>query len=153
MMRKNYQHSANRLARVKKKTEYKKQWIKDNPERHAINQAKARLVDRPKQAERARKKNKRNKDNSEYKIKRKEISRRYYQNNKFKAIARTMVSKAVSKGTIKPLNYCEGCLMVYPVQAHHHDYYNPLSVIWLCKSCHRIIENVKHREVKLCKSV
>lgn len=52
----------------------------------------------------------------------------------YKQDARVELNKAVRRGEISKPTKCEcGNLKV---EGHHEDYNNPLSVIWLCRSCH-----------------
>lgn len=52
--------------------------------------------------------------------------------------AHRMVEAAIKAGQIQQLDRCETCLKPdVPLHAHHADYNKPLSVEWLCNSCHR----------------
>lgn len=103
-----------------------------------------RLKSRHKRAEYSKKAYQRIKNTKAYAAYRKEISNRYYRNNLIKAKARGLIGKAVLRGKIIKLNYCAACLKEKDIlHGHHEDYSKPLEVIWLCPSCHRLIENFK----------
>jgi hypothetical protein len=44
--------------------------------------------------------------------------------------------QAVKRGEIKRPSTCAECNREGRVEAHHHDYAEPLNVAWLCKRCH-----------------
>lgn len=58
--------------------------------------------------------------------------------------ARSYVLVAVNNGTTKK-GLCEICLSDRNVIAHHHNYNEPLNIIWLCKVCHSLL----HKKLKL----
>lgn len=60
--------------------------------------------------------------------------------NKVKAHRR--VFSALRSGSLIKPERCERCDSVSILEGHHTDYSKPLTVIWLCKSCH----NNYHRE-------
>ena len=84
-----------------------------------------------------------------------EVRRRWnewYQNNKekrrayqqTKAIAnpekikaRNLVTYALQTGRLTRSTICEECGAETRTDAHHHDYPEPLDVIWICRPCHR----------------
>ena len=41
---------------------------------------------------------------------------------------------------VRPVK-CDSCNNVGKVEGHHSDYSKPLSVIWLCRSCHELIHH------------
>jgi ribosomal protein S27AE len=49
--------------------------------------------------------------------------------------ARRSLEYAVAKGEVEKLDSCERC-GGSPVHGHHHDYWKPLEVEWLCIKCH-----------------
>ena len=57
-----------------------------------------------------------------------------------KKAARRAVSKLVASGTIEKPKRCGRCGEVpqdpSSLQAHHLDYFRPLHVEWICRSCH-----------------
>lgn len=61
-------------------------------------------------------------------------------NRKAKAHARPMVAKAVASGELTRPDVCElcGARPKRVLDAHHQDHSQPLSVLWLCQSCHRL---------------
>jgi hypothetical protein len=50
--------------------------------------------------------------------------------------ARRAVQSALEAGELRRPEHCEGCEGAGPIEAHHPDYSKPLSVAWLCDSCH-----------------
>ena len=57
------------------------------------------------------------------------------------------VGYALKSGKLIKSEFCCGCLIVCNVQAHHENYNKPLDVVWVCRKCHLILENIK-REIK-----
>lgn len=56
-----------------------------------------------------------------------------------KRAANILVGNAVRDGRLKKPSICSRCGAVPPrrqLHAHHHDYYNPLDVEWICSECH-----------------
>ena len=53
-----------------------------------------------------------------------------------KKAARVILTYAVQTGEITKPDTCAGCGKVAEVEAHHINYFRPLSVVWLCKPCH-----------------
>jgi len=51
--------------------------------------------------------------------------------------AHCKVNNAIRDNKLKKIDICEECQSKYHVVAHHDDYNKPLSVRWLCQSCHR----------------
>ena len=52
--------------------------------------------------------------------------------------AHAAVARALRKGTLVRPRQCEACGSRGRVVAHHHaGYSRPLSVEWICESCHR----------------
>lgn len=69
--------------------------------------------------------------------------RLYYQENSVKISARNQARKAEKDGVIKrPQLTCQykGCEKT-TLQRHHHDYGQPLNVIWLCAKHHRRLDD------------
>src|SRR5512146_1777269 len=54
-----------------------------------------------------------------------------------KYAARTAVLHAVQRGRLARHTACENCGRTCVPHGHHDDYSKPLSVRWLCASCHR----------------
>jgi hypothetical protein len=68
-----------------------------------------------------------------------EKDRAYYERNKTKCRARSLVNMRIRRGTmVKPM-VCEECNSGGKLEAHHDDYTRPAEVRWLCKSCHNLI--------------
>lgn len=53
------------------------------------------------------------------------------------------VMRAIKRGDLTRPEGCSRCGDTHRVEAHHDDYAEPLSVIWLCTACHR----VRHQEL------
>jgi hypothetical protein len=61
-----------------------------------------------------------------------------------KTLAKRAVRAAIVSGILSRPTQCEGCGSADPrgqdgrslIQAHHHDYSQPLAVEWLCANCH-----------------
>lgn len=77
----------------------------------------------------------------------------YIERNADKRAAHGAVSNALRSGKIKKADQCEHCGASDKLHGHHHDYSLPLSVVWLCPSCHRqihafmdLVEKVKQRD-------
>jgi len=54
-----------------------------------------------------------------------------------KCKAKNMVGNAIRDGRMRKETKCSECASEYRVEAHHDDYDFPLSVRWLCASCHK----------------
>ncbi len=63
--------------------------------------------------------------------------------NKHKCAAHQHVVRALKNGKLSKPENCQVCGSQSKLNAHHHDYQLPLSVIWLCITCHRRIHS-KH---------
>jgi len=68
----------------------------------------------------------------------------------FKYLARRAVSAAVKAGTIEKPRECQRCGLVVGrrrLQGHHHNGYDDahrLDVIWLCRTCHAVVDKDGH---------
>ena len=51
--------------------------------------------------------------------------------------ARQVLRIAVKGGAVERPSKCSECGGIGDIQGHHEDYSLPLSVIWLCRSCHK----------------
>lgn len=61
----------------------------------------------------------------------------YHERFPLKKAAHILTRNAVISGKlIKPQAY-ESCGSNHKIEAHHDDYTKPLSVRWLCESCHK----------------
>ena len=65
-----------------------------------------------------------------------EAQRRYRLRNAHKHRAHAIVRSAVKACRIFVPLWCQRCGCVTDLEAHHHDYSQPLSVEWLCSICH-----------------
>lgn len=65
-----------------------------------------------------------------------------------KVRARKAVNHAIAAGRLVQ-QPCEDCGAT-PTQGHHDDYAKPLTVRWLCASCHSKHHNQKHELTKAC---
>ena len=55
--------------------------------------------------------------------------------NRERLLARKALNNAIARGEVTRES-CEVC-GDDPAEAHHEDYAYPLSVVWLCRKCHR----------------
>lgn len=53
-----------------------------------------------------------------------------------KTKAHNIVYRAIANGTLVRSDRCSNCGAIGETEAHHHDYGQPLSVVWLCTPCH-----------------
>lgn len=74
-------------------------------------------------------------ENTDRRKKTSESAKRFRQNNPEKYKAQTMVGNALRDGKLHK-QPCEICGDIN-VHAHHHDYFKPLDVIWLCAKHHQ----------------
>ncbi len=63
--------------------------------------------------------------------------------------AKIAVNNAVRDGRLKKSDTCEACGATGLLHGHHHDYAQPLSVTWLCPSCHHHVDNVRRNAEQL----
>lgn len=63
--------------------------------------------------------------------------------------ASTAVNNAVRDGRLEKSDTCEACGATERLHGHHHDYAQPLSVTWLCPSCHHHVDNVRRNTEQL----
>jgi len=70
-----------------------------------------------------------------------ERQREYRSQNREKIFAQNLVKKAIYNGKIVRAKTCSDCGKKTKTEAHHEDYDKPLSVIWLCKSCHMCLHS------------
>lgn len=62
--------------------------------------------------------------------------------------ASRVVNAALKAGVITRQTYCSGCgasSRDVKIEAHHSDYTKPLSVVWLCPSCHSLLDIQRRR--------
>lgn len=67
---------------------------------------------------------------------------KWVQKNSIKKGASTMVGNAVRDGKLTKSYNCELCCSGGIIHGHHDDYALPLTVRWLCSTCH----NLWHKE-------
>ena len=65
------------------------------------------------------------------------MQRKWAARNPEKVAAHAKVSEAVRTGRFHRPNVCESCGANEFTEAAHTDYSEPLTVEWLCRSCHR----------------
>lgn len=73
-----------------------------------------------------------------------EASKKKRQKSPEKVAARAAVNNAIKRGEIVKPSACEQCGKEKRLTGHHDDYSKPLTVRWLCYSCHgkehRVVE-------------
>lgn len=77
---------------------------------------------------------------SYYKDHRKKIlssGRRWRDNNLEKRPSHTAVYRAIKSGDLIRPNHCEMCNKECYPDGHHNDYDKKLSVVWVCRECHK----------------
>ena len=62
-----------------------------------------------------------------------------------KTYAHGQVGRAIREGRIVNPKLCANCL-ANKSEAHHPDYAKPLSVVWLCRKCHRCLHPGERRK-------
>lgn len=67
----------------------------------------------------------------------------YRERNPLREKARRAVRNAVRDGRTVKAWECQDCHRTGRLDGHHHDYFKPFEVEWLCSSCH----GKRHREV------
>lgn len=107
---------------IKNKRAITKRWRKEHPEQKAIHDKKYRQTEKGKAA-----------------MKRQTVVHRKTYPNKYKA--KTAVSNALRLHKLSKES-CEFCGTIYNIEAHHHNYSQPLNVMWLCFQCHRMLHGV-----------
>jgi hypothetical protein len=60
----------------------------------------------------------------------------WLERNPDKKRAHIAMATAIASGRLVKPSHCENCAIIR-VEAHHDDYSKPLSVRWLCRSCHK----------------
>lgn len=64
---------------------------------------------------------------------------------KRKAMARRDVAKALKEEKIHRPSCCDLCTLEHSkLEAHHIDYGKPLSIYWLCSTCHGVVHKRNH---------
>ena len=59
---------------------------------------------------------------------------------KIKTKARYIVGQAIKYGSLIRPDVCSVCKIKEVIQAHHKNYFEPLSVEWLCRKCHFVAD-------------
>lgn len=62
--------------------------------------------------------------------------------------AARVVEAALNSGALTRQTFCSGCGASsddVKIEAHHSDYTKPLSVVWLCPSCHSVLDIERRR--------
>lgn len=57
-----------------------------------------------------------------------------------KARAHNKLNKAIKSGNLIRPSQCSSCGKECRPDGHHPDYSKPLEVVWLCRSCHVLVE-------------
>ena len=64
-------------------------------------------------------------------------SKRFSKMHPLSNSAHNRVARALKSGVLKRPDKCSSCEKVGKVVGHHHDYKEPLNVVWLCQPCHK----------------
>lgn len=84
-----------------------------------------------------------------YKENREEMLKRSYSwryRNREKVRAHAKIRRDLIDGKIAKPQYCERCSKEILLEAHHPDYNQKDSVIWLCRKCHKAIHKLNKNE-------
>ncbi len=65
--------------------------------------------------------------------------------------ARQYVYQAVKNNELEKPTRCEWCGAELPLDGHHPDYSKPLTVIWLCRSCHSKLHSSIRKAISTAK--
>ena len=79
------------------------------------------------------------------------MSKNYNKRHPQQARAKWLVQKKVQRGEIKKPPCCQMCKANMPpskLQAHHHNYAQPLNVSWYCSKCHTALHKELGRDWK-----
>jgi len=71
--------------------------------------------------------------------------KRYRKTNPEKYKAHSVLNNAVQKRKIDKPKTCSMCGKSGRIHGHHHDYSNPLDVVWVCAKCHTEI----HKQIEI----
>ena len=72
------------------------------------------------------------------------VQRKWSIRNKLKITAHAVVKRAIARGLMKRPKRCSECSSSkLKVEAHHDNYRKPLSVRWLCSSCHKLFHSLR----------
>lgn len=78
--------------------------------------------------------------------KKKRVKRnRESRSNPYKQKARNELRNAVRRGQLSKPSTCSRCGSGGRISGHHHDYSRPLEVIWVCRSCHEVLDRERER--------
>jgi hypothetical protein len=66
-------------------------------------------------------------------------NRRWAGANPEKHKAHRVVSGAIRSGRITRSVFCQLCLGIGRIEAHHEDYSKPLEIVWICHFCHGVL--------------
>lgn len=62
---------------------------------------------------------------------------KYKERYPMKRAAHVITGNAIRDGLLQKPSICSKCDSSHKIEAHHSDYTKPLSVEWLCESCHK----------------
>jgi hypothetical protein len=76
-----------------------------------------------------------------------EYSKKWFAANPEKARAHCILNNAIRRGEGVRPDHCAipGCSNPDP-EGHHEDYSKPLDVVWLCRSCHKLLHLERDKE-------
>lgn len=59
--------------------------------------------------------------------------------------ARGLLNYHLRKGHLVKPKTCSRCSLEKKIEGHHPDHSKPLEVVWVCRTCHRIIEKSSNK--------
>lgn len=117
---------------------YTDRWRENNPEVHKALGRRNKAAQRKREGVRVT----RTKWNEWY-AKNAEHRRQYRMEryDPIKAHAQNQVMIALRNGSMERPKICSKCNKRRKIDAHHADYSKPLRVTWVCRKCHRLLQN------------
>lgn len=69
-------------------------------------------------------------------------------NHRLHIKCRDAVKHEVLSGRMEKPLVCQKCGLEKKLDGHHEDYSKPLSVVWLCRKCHRLVHDGKSEDTQ-----
>lgn len=129
--RKKYYEENKEKIKAKQKT-----WHNENKERlNAKTRQRYNNSEQYRQRKQDNHRKWRENNSDKVKARNEEYQKKYPERNR----AIVVVYRALKRGAIARPERCINCNVVKSLDAHHEDYNKPLEVVWLCKSCHKLL--------------